>query len=112
MQRAFTVVTSLQTAWGTHIARGLGRRLAQRGGCSALFRPSERFVETRLATICGVAMNDPTLGRFVDSRNRRANLIGGGLWRQADLFLQSAQVRLNASIIGRSSERLSGTFIG
>ena len=28
-------------------------------------------------------MNDPTLGRSVDRRNRRANLIGGALWRTA-----------------------------
>ena len=74
-----------------------------------LFR-SERLVQPRLATIGRVAMNDPTLGRFVDRRNRRANLIGGALWRGADLFLQSAQVRLNASIMGRSSKCLSGTF--
>ena len=47
-------------------------------------------------------MNDPTLGRFVDRRNRRANLFGAALWRRADLFLQSAQVRLNASIMERS----------
>ena len=74
-----------------------------------LFR-SERLVQPRLATIGRVAMNDPILGCFVDSRNRRANLIGGALWRGADLFLQSAQVRLNASIMGRSSKCLSGTF--
>jgi hypothetical protein len=55
-------------------------------------------------------MNDSTLGRFVDRRNRRATLIGGTLWRGADLFLQSAQVRLNASIMGRAPKRLSGTF--
>ena len=46
-----------------------------------LFRPSERFVQPRLATIGRVAMNDPTLGCFVDSRNRRANLIDSALWR-------------------------------
>jgi hypothetical protein len=63
-------------------------------------------------TIGCVTMNDPTLGRFVDSRNRRANLIGGALWRGADLFLQSTQVRLNASIMGRSSKCLSGAFTG
>jgi hypothetical protein len=57
-------------------------------------------------------MNDPTLGRFVDRGNRRANLIGAALWRGADLFLQSAQVRLNASIMDRSPKRLSGTFAG
>ena len=57
-------------------------------------------------------MNDPTLGRLVDRGNRRANLIGGALWRGADLFLQSAQVRLNASIMGPSSKCLSGTFTG
>jgi hypothetical protein len=79
---------------------------------ASLFSPSERLVQPRLATIGCVAMNDPTLRRFVDSRNRRANLIGGALWRQADLFLQSAQVRLNASIMGRSSKCLSGTFTG
>jgi len=55
-------------------------------------------------------MNHPILGRFVDSRNRRANLIGGTLWRGTDLFLQSAQVRLNASIMGCPSKCLSGTF--
>ena len=55
--------------------------LAQRGGYSALLRPSERLVQPRLATIGGIAMNDPTFGRFVDSRNRRANLFGGALWR-------------------------------
>ena len=76
-----------------------------------LFR-SERLVQPRLATIGSVAMNDPTLSRFVDSRNRRANLIGGALWRGADLFLQSAQVRLNAPIVDRSPKRLSGTFTG
>jgi hypothetical protein len=57
-------------------------------------------------------MNHPTLGRFVDSRNRRANLIGGTLWRGTDLFLQPAQVRLNASVMDRSPKRLSGTFAG
>jgi len=45
-----------------------------------LFR-RERLVQPGLATIGGVAMNDPILGRFVDSRNRRVNLIGGALWR-------------------------------
>ena len=77
-----------------------------------LFRRGERLVQPRLATIGGVAMDDSTLGCFVDSRNRRANLIGGALWRGADLFLQSAQVRLNASIMHRSPKRLSGTFGG
>jgi hypothetical protein len=57
-------------------------------------------------------MNDPTLGRLVDSGNRGVNLIGGGLWRGTDLFLQSAQVRLNASIMGRSPNGLSATFTG
>jgi hypothetical protein len=76
-----------------------------------LFR-SERLVQPRLATIGRVAMNDPTLRSFVDGRNRRANLIGGALWRGADLFLKSAQVRLNASIMRRSSKCLSGTFTG
>ena len=52
----------------------------------ALFR-CERSVKPRLATIGRVAVNDSTLGRFVDSRNRRANLIGAALWRGADLFL-------------------------
>lgn len=49
-------------------------------------------------------MNDPALGRFVDGRDRRVNPIGGGLWRGADLLLQPAKVRLNASIVGRSSK--------
>jgi hypothetical protein len=57
-------------------------------------------------------MNDSTLGCFVDGRNRGANLIGGALWRGADLFLDFAQVGLNASIMGRSPKRLSGTFSG
>ena len=57
-------------------------------------------------------MNDPTLGRLVDRGNRRANLIDGALWRGADLFLQSAQVRLNTSIMSGSSKCLSGTFTG
>ena len=34
-----------------------------------------RFVKTRLPTIGRIAMNDSTLGRFVDRRNRRTNLI-------------------------------------
>ena len=76
---------------------------------AGLFR-RERLVQPRLATIGRVAMNDPILGCSVDSRNRRANLFGGALWRQTDLFLQSAQVRLNASIMSRSFERLSRTF--
>ena len=76
-----------------------------------LFR-SERLVQPRLATIGRVAMNDPTLRSSVDSRNRRANLIGGALRRGADLFLKSAQVRLNASIMSRSFERLARTFTG
>ena len=41
-----------------------------------LFRRDECFIKTRLATIGRVAMNDPAFRRFVDSRNRRANLIG------------------------------------
>jgi hypothetical protein len=57
-------------------------------------------------------MNDPTLGRLVDCGNRRANLIGAALWRGADLFLQSAQMRLNASVMDRSPKHLSGTFAG
>ena len=47
----------------------------------SLLRPGECLVQPRLATIGGVAMNDAILGRFVDSRNRRANLIGSALWR-------------------------------
>ena len=77
-----------------------------------LFDRGESLVKTRLATIGGVAMNDPVLGRFVDSRNRRANLIGATLWGGADLFLQSAQMRLNAPITCGSSKGLSGTFSG
>ena len=46
-----------------------------------LFGWCECPVQPGLATIGGVAMNDPALGRFVDSRNRLANLIGGALWR-------------------------------
>ena len=45
-----------------------------------LFDRDECLVKPRLATIGGVAMNDPVLGRFVDSGNRRANLIGAALW--------------------------------
>ena len=106
------MVASLQTARGTHIATLSSRRLAQLGGYNALFRPSERLVQPRLATMGGVAMNDSPLGGLVDCRNRRTNLIGGALWRGADLFLQSAQVRLDASIMDRSSKCLSGTFSG
>ena len=105
------MIGSLRTA-GARILQGVNRRLVRRSGYSALFRPGKGLVQPRLTTISCVAMNDSTLGRFVDSRNRHANLIGGALWRGADLFLQSAQVRLNASIMGRSSERLSGTFTG
>ena len=57
-------------------------------------------------------MNDPVLGRFVDRRNRRSNLIGAALRGGADLFLQSAQMRLNAPITCGSSKGLSGTFSG
>jgi hypothetical protein len=70
------------------------------------------LVQAGLATIGGVPMDDPIFGCFVESRNRRANLIGGALRRQTNLFLQSAQVRLNAPIMCRSFERLSGTFTG
>jgi hypothetical protein len=45
----------------------------------SLLRPDECPVEPRLATIGGVPMNDAILGRFVDSRNRRANLIDSAL---------------------------------
>src|SRR5215471_3880196 len=110
MQRAFSVSRSLQTARHRQI-RPLARCLTQRGGYGALFR-RKRFVKTRLATIGGVAMNDPVLGRFVDRGNRRANLIGATLWGGADLFLQSAQMRLNAPITCGSSKGLSGTFSG
>ena len=70
----------------------------------------QRFIKPRLAAIGGVAMNDPVFGRFVDRRNCRTELIGCAIWRGPDLFLQSAQVRLNASITGRPLECLSGTF--
>ena len=46
---------------------------------ASLFRRGERLVKTRLATIGRVAMNNPILGRFIDSTDRRANLIGGAL---------------------------------
>jgi hypothetical protein len=72
----------------------------------------QRLVKTRLATVGRIAMNNPTLRRFVDRRNCRANLVGVGRWCGADLFLQCAQVGLNASIVGRSYQRLSGTFSG
>jgi hypothetical protein len=39
----------------------------------------ERFVKPRFTTIGCVAMNNSGLGRFIDSRNRRANLIGTAL---------------------------------
>jgi len=42
---------------------------------------SLRFVKTRVPTIGRIAMNDSTLGRFVDRRNRRTNLIRRPLWR-------------------------------
>jgi hypothetical protein len=77
-----------------------------------LLRRGERPIQPGLPTIGRVAMNDPILGRFVDRRNGRANLIGRSLRRRADLFLQAAQVRLNASIMGRSFKCLSGTFGG
>jgi hypothetical protein len=57
-------------------------------------------------------MNDPILRRLVDCRNRRANLIDRALWRGTDLFLQSAEMRLNASVVGGSPTRLSSTFSG
>ena len=59
----------------------LGLRFAPLRMTACLFRRGKRLVQPRLATIGGVAMNDPTFGRFVDSRNRRANLFGGALWR-------------------------------
>ena len=45
------------------------------------FGRGERLVKMRLVAIGCVAMNNPTLGRLVDCRNRHANLIGRGLWR-------------------------------
>ena len=100
-------------AWLKANFRGILRlRFAVLRMTARLFRRDERFVQPRLATIGRVAVNDPTLSRFVDSRNRRANLIGGAFWRGADLFLQSAQVCLNASITRRSTKRLSGAFSG
>jgi hypothetical protein len=71
-----------------------------------------RFVKARLATVRRIAMNDAALRRFVDRRNRRANLIGTERWRGADLFLQRTQIRLNAAIVGCAFKGLSGTFSG
>jgi len=60
--------------------RGILRiRFAPLGMTPCLFRRGERFVKTRLSTIGRVTMNNPTLGRFIDSRDRCANLIGGTL---------------------------------
>ena len=71
MQWAFTLP-------GLCKPRGAGiLQRRQRGRYGALFR-RKRFVKTRLATTGYVAMNDPTLGRLIDCRNRHANLIGGG----------------------------------
>ena len=112
MQRAFDVVGSLQSARGTHIARASAGASRSEAATTPLFCPSERLVQPRLATIGSVAMNDPIFSRLVDSRNRDSDLIGGALWRQADLFLQSAQVRLYTSIVRRSSKRLSSAFTG
>jgi hypothetical protein len=95
----------------SEFSRDLSTPLRSAQVATRLFR-RWRLVKTRLATIGRVAMNDPALGRLVDCGNRRANLIGAALWRGADLFLQSAQVRLNASIMDRSPKSLSGTFAG
>jgi len=95
----------------SEFSRDLSTPLRSAQVAARLFR-RYRFVKTRLATVGHIAMNDPTLGRLVDRGNRRANLIGAALWRGADLFLQSAQVRLNASVMDRSPKRLSGTFAG
>jgi hypothetical protein len=62
------------------ILRLLPRRRNPLRTTIVLFRRGECLIQPRLATIGGVPMNDPVLSRFVDSRNRRANLIGGALW--------------------------------
>lgn len=116
MQRAFGI-RSARVKSGDAVLRlklpfrGLFRLCFAPRETTRLFR-RQRLVETRLATVRRVPMNDPTLRRLVDRRNCRLNLIGGGRWRGNDLFLQCAQVRLHASIVGRSYKRLPGTFCG
>jgi len=99
----YNALVSANRAWYAYCKR------RQQNRCGALFG-GEGFVKTRLATISRVAMNHSALGRFVDSRDRRANLLGSALWRGADLLLQSAQVRLNAPIMDRPSKCLPGTL--
>ena len=64
---------SLQTTRGRPVAKNVGKV-----PYAALFR-RKRFVKPRLATIGCIAMNDPALGRFIDRRNRSANLIATAL---------------------------------
>jgi hypothetical protein len=66
------MVPSLQTAGCRHSAK------RQQNLYAVLFR-RERFVKPRFTTIGCVAMNNSGLGRFIDSGNRRANLIGTAL---------------------------------
>jgi hypothetical protein len=51
-------------------------------------RASDQSIESRLAAIGCVAVNDAALGRFIEGGNQSANLFDIGLGRAASAFLQ------------------------
>ena len=55
-------------------------------------------------------MNDAALGCFIERGNQAANLFGIGLVRTANAFLQRAEPRSHAAVLGGTGERLPGTF--
>lgn len=54
----------------------LARKLVVPGAALLLRGAREQLVQSRLATIGGIAMDDPTFGRLIDRGDQQMDMIG------------------------------------
>jgi len=71
---------------------------------------AEQSVQTRLAAIGRVAMNDAALGRLIQCRDQAANLLNVGLSCSAHPLLERTQACPHATVLSGADERFSRTF--
>ena len=66
----------------------------------------QQCVESRLAAIGCVAMDNAALSRFIERRNHRVNLFGIRFCVPTNPLLQTAEAAADAAVLLRASERL------
>jgi len=68
------------------------------------------FLQARFPAIRGVAVNDSTLGRFIDCRNQGAKFFRSRFARNAHSPLERPQPRSHTPVVKRTRHRLPGTL--